>query len=74
MTLIIAQALPDVPANRIFEEVLHIRPLAWPNLRMLEIGDTLLDRHGDSLQPRLGVYWTQLDGRQYLAEQMRSGG
>jgi predicted protein tyrosine phosphatase len=33
MTLILAQAVPDVPADRIFGEVLRIRPQAWPNLR-----------------------------------------
>ncbi|HME25963.1 MAG TPA: protein-tyrosine-phosphatase, partial [Acetobacteraceae bacterium] len=74
MALILAQALPDIPANRIFQEVLHIRPQAWPNLRMLEIGDAMLGRRGELVAAAAGVYRTQLDRRQYLAEQMRSGG
>ena len=74
VALILAQALPDVSANRIFEEVLHIRPQAWPNLRMLEIGDAILGRRGELVAAAAGVYRTQLDRRQYLAEQMRSGG
>ncbi len=74
MALILAQALPDVPADRIFEEVLHIRPQAWPNLRIVEIGDGLLGRRGELVAAAAGVYRTQLDRRQYLAEQMRSGG
>src|SRR5438309_936145 len=36
MALILAQASPSTPADRIFEEVLRIRPQAWPNLRILE--------------------------------------
>jgi predicted protein tyrosine phosphatase len=74
MALVLAQALPDVPADRIFEEVLHIRPQAWPNLRILEIGDAMLGRRGELVAAAAGVYRTQLDRRQYLAEQMRSGG
>ena len=74
MALVLAQALPDVPADRIFEEVLRIRPQAWPNLRILEIGDAMLGRRGELVAAAAGVYRTQLDRRQYLAEQMQSGG
>ena len=74
MALILAQTLPDVPASRIFEEVLRIRPQAWPNLRMLELGDAQLKRRGELVAAAAGVYRTQLDGRQYLAEQMRFNG
>ena len=72
--LVLAEALPDVPADRIFEEVLRIRPQAWPNLRILEIGDAMLGRRGELVAAAAGVYRIQLDRRQYLAEQMRSGG
>jgi len=67
-------ATPEVPADRIFAEVLRIRPQAWPNLRMLEFGDAMLDRRGELLAAAAGVYRTQLDRGQYLPEQMRSGG
>jgi hypothetical protein len=66
MALVLAQALPDVPAERIFEEVLHIRPQVWPNLRILEIGDAMLGRRGELVAAAAGVYRTQLDRRQYL--------
>jgi predicted protein tyrosine phosphatase len=46
MALILAQALPACPAPAIFAEVLRIRPIAWPNLRIVELGDTLLGRDG----------------------------
>ena len=74
LALILAQALPDVPAHRICEEVLHIRPQAWPNLRILEIGDAMLGRRGELVAAAAGVYRTQLDRRQYVAEQMRASG
>jgi predicted protein tyrosine phosphatase len=72
--LILAQALPDTPADHIFEEVLRIRPQAWPNLRMVELGDAALNRRGELVTAAAGIYRTQLDRRQYLVEQMRSGG
>jgi len=74
MALILAQALPDVAADRIFAQVLHIRPRAWPNLRILEIGDALLGRRGELVAAAAGVYRTQLDRGQYVAEHMRANG
>jgi predicted protein tyrosine phosphatase len=74
MALVLAQALPDAPADRIFEEVLRIRPQAWPNLRILEIGDVMLSRRGELVAAAAGVYRIQLDRRHYLTEQMRAGG
>jgi predicted protein tyrosine phosphatase len=46
LSLILAQALPACPAKAIFAEVLRIRPIAWPNLRIIELGDLLLQRDG----------------------------
>jgi predicted protein tyrosine phosphatase len=74
MTLILAQAVPEVPADRILREVLRIRPQAWPNLRMLEFGDAMLVRRGELVAAAAGVYRRQLDERQHLAELMRAGG
>jgi predicted protein tyrosine phosphatase len=44
MTLILAQARPDRPATEILAEVGRIRPQAWPNLRILEMGGEMLGR------------------------------
>ena len=74
MALILALTLPDLAANQIFEEVLRIRPQAWPNLRILELGDTQLNRRGEFVAAAARIYRTQLDRRQYIIEQMRSNG
>jgi predicted protein tyrosine phosphatase len=47
MTMILAQAQPDRPASEIMAAVARIRPKAWPNLRMIEFADELLDRDGE---------------------------
>lgn len=47
MMLILAQARPDLAAKEIVACVVRIRPRAWPNLRMLEMGDALLRRNGE---------------------------
>jgi predicted protein tyrosine phosphatase len=46
MTLILAQARPELPAAAAMAAVVGIRPQAWPNLRMVEMGDRLLGRGG----------------------------
>jgi predicted protein tyrosine phosphatase len=74
MALLLAQARPDVPAARIFAEILRIRPQAWPNLRLLEMGDALLGRHGEMVAAVGPVYHTQLANGRHLAEDMRAGG
>ena len=47
MALILAQSRPDSPAADALAEVVRIRPQAWPNLRMIELGDMLLGRGGE---------------------------
>lgn len=74
MALILAQALPNLPGAHIFEEILRMRPRAWPNLRILELGDAMLGRRGELVVAAIAVYRTQLDTRKYLADQMRLGG
>ena len=46
MLLMLAQARPDKSAADALAEVVRIRPYAWPNLRILEIGDAMLGRGG----------------------------
>jgi predicted protein tyrosine phosphatase len=74
MALILAQALPTVSGARIFEEVLRIRPKAWPNLRIIEFGDEQLRRDGELTAAVAAIYRGQLDRFPQLLEQMRVGG
>jgi predicted protein tyrosine phosphatase len=44
--LLMAEAEPERPPAAIVDQVAAIRPKAWPNLRMIEIGDQLLGLEG----------------------------
>jgi predicted protein tyrosine phosphatase len=66
MALILAQHLPQVPAAGILEEVLRIREKAWPNLRMIEIGDAMLGRGGALVAAAHDVYRRQVERRPFL--------
>jgi predicted protein tyrosine phosphatase len=74
MALILAQALPDLPASQVLHEVLRIRAKAWPNLRIIELGDALLSRNGEVIRAAIEVYRLQLETRPHLAEFMILGG
>lgn len=74
MALILAQALPERPAAEIFDEVVRIRRQAWPNLRIVEMGDAMLGRNGALVAAAHAVYHRQLEARLHVAEDMRQGG
>lgn len=63
MTLILAQARPDRHAGEALAEVVRIRPQAWPNLRMLEIGGEMLGRKAELLEALKEVYARHADGK-----------
>jgi predicted protein tyrosine phosphatase len=68
MTLILAQACPDRSGVEIVNEVLRIRSRAWPNLRIIELGDKLLGRRGDLISAVPIAYRLQLQRRPELAQ------
>lgn len=74
MTLILAQAQPGLAAERLLQGVLGIREKAWPNLRMLEMGDALLGRGGTLPAAAAAIYRHQLRIRPHLADIMRKAG
>jgi predicted protein tyrosine phosphatase len=74
MALMLAQGLPGADPDRIFAEVLRIRPQAWPNLRILELGDALLGRGGALVAAARGLYRRQLEARPNLADEFRRHG
>jgi predicted protein tyrosine phosphatase len=87
MTLILAQARPDLPAHEALAEVRRIRPRIWPNLRVIELGDALLGRGGAlvdaaiaryrhvvDLKPEVGKMMTDMGrGREVRAAMARQG-
>lgn len=74
MALILAQAMPEQPAETILAMVHGIREKAWPNLRIMEIGDAMLGRGGTLVDAAYGLYRLQIERRPHLAEMMEDGG
>lgn len=74
VALMLAQAQPRLPATTIFREVLRIRPQAWPNLRIVEMGDALLARGGELVDAACDLYRAQLALRPELEREMTNGG
>jgi len=73
-TLILAQARPDRPAEEALQTVVRRRPRAWPNLRILEFGDALLDRRGEIIVAARAHYRRVLEREPWMIEQMIDGG
>lgn len=76
MTLILAQSRPDLDAAQALAEVVRIRPQAWPNMRMLEIGGDMLGRRAELLDALREVYARRAAGQaewlRFLRENNRS--
>ena len=74
MTLILAQARSDLAGDEILAEVLRIRRLAWPNLRIIELGDALLGRNGAIVSAVSRLYREQLRVQPQLDRDRRENG
>ncbi len=74
MILVLAQALPDQPADAIVGRVHDLREKAWPNLRMIEMGDRVLGRGGTLVAATHALHALQLERRPHLAELMEQAG
>ena len=70
MTLILAQAMPEVPADEVLAMVHGIREKAWPNIRIMELGDAMLGRGGTLVAASRALHKKQLGVRPKLAEMM----
>jgi predicted protein tyrosine phosphatase len=58
--LLIAQARPDLSAEAIFAHLARLRPQLWPNLRLIELGDSRLHRQGELVAEVARIYARQL--------------
>jgi predicted protein tyrosine phosphatase len=74
MALILAQAMPAQSAEQIIRMVHGIREKAWPNLRLIEIGDAKLGRGGTLVTATHALHRLQLDRRPRVALLMETDG
>jgi hypothetical protein len=72
--LILVQAMPPLSPDDIAAEVLRVRPNAWPNLRMIELGDRMLDRRGMLVEVASRIYQYRLKQEPGLAEMITANG
>ncbi len=70
MTMLLAQAHPDADENDIADRIRAIRPIAWPNLRMLSFADELMGRDGKLIAAAGRLYAKSLAERPDLGETM----
>ena len=72
--LILMQANPEWPASAALDAVAAIRPRAWPNLLILEIGDALLGRNGEIAAAAGAIYRRVLARDPEFVDQMIDAG
>lgn len=72
--LVMAQTRPDRTADEVLQEVVRLRPRAWPNLRMLELGGEILGRRGEIVEAARRHYRRALEREPWLAGAMIDGG
>lgn len=72
--LLLAQMTPSLASGDIAAAVLRLRPTAWPNLRMIELGDGLLNRRGELVEAASRIYRHRLAQQPGLAELMIANG
>jgi predicted protein tyrosine phosphatase len=63
MALLLAQSQPDAHASAVMARILAIRDKAWPNLRILMMGEKLLGRKGELSAAAGDIYRYQLERR-----------
>lgn len=74
MTLILAHYRRERPAAEALAAVKEIRPRAWPNLRMIELGDRLLGRNGELVAAASEIYRASIEAHPRLATSMAEMG
>lgn len=72
--LLIAQARPDLAPARIYGEIVRARPRAWPNLKIIELGDALLGRGGALVGAAGPVYLAMMEREPILEDLFIDGG
>jgi len=74
MLTLMAQTQPDVAEDELFAALRAIRPIAWPNSRMIAFADDLLGRDGRLVSALNRHYRYQLEHDDHFDEWMTSLG
>lgn len=74
MTLILASVQPELSAEHVLDHILYIRAKAWPNLRILTLGEQQLGRSGEFTSAVAKVYRHQLERKPELKDYFIAGG
>lgn len=72
--LLLAQEDPARPAVAIFDEIARLRPRAWPNLALLELGEAALGRRGELTGAVAGQYRRVITANPNFAGYLRANG
>ncbi len=72
--VLLSQACPALSPEAAFAAVLRMRARAWPNLRILEFGDALLQRRGAIIAAAGNCYRQGLDRDPLLMQALLDGG
>jgi len=72
--LILMQANPEWSAGAALDAIAEIRPRAWPNLLILELGDVLLGRNGEIAAAVSAIYRRVLARDPDFGDQMIDAG
>ncbi len=70
MIMLVAQAHPEEAETAVAGRIRELRPIAWPNLRMIEFADAILGRDGRLVDAAGGLYARSLAAKPELAEVM----
>lgn len=72
--LLLAEATPDRSAADMMAEIAKVRSKAWPNLRMIEIGDAMLGFKGDLVRAVRNRHHQMARALPRVADYMRESG
>jgi predicted protein tyrosine phosphatase len=72
--LLLAEAMPNRSAKEMMAEIATVRSKAWPNLRMIEIGDEMLGLNGDLVQAVRDRHRQMATALPQVADYMRETG
>jgi predicted protein tyrosine phosphatase len=73
-TLLLAQESPSLLPAEIFAEIARLRPRAWPNLAMLELGEAALGRPGEFTAAVGAQYRRVIAAEPSFAQYLRENG